>query len=300
MTTADEAAVRHQPGRLVAVHDGEELRADAWLPAGAGGAARRPGMVLLHGGAFTKGSRGSYRPWSEFLARNGIVALSADYRLAHKGRTTYPEAIFDAKAAVQHLRGSAAELGVDPDRIGVMGGSAGAYLAAMVGLTARDDRFANPYPDEFAALSAAVDVIVPMAGAFDMVERWHYDRVHRPPDEATGEAFLGGTPYDMRERYYQASPIFHASTRNAKGTKWLIAWGTHDDITPPGQHSLKLADALKIAGALVRLVPLEGAPHFWYMEGGVDAGNPYNEHLGRRLLTFLADWAKWWGGPGGE
>ena len=111
--------------------------------------------------------------------------------------------------------------------------------------------------------------------------------------DVSAEAFIGGTPYSNRERYYEASPIYHVSTANAEGTKWLLAYGTRDDISPPELHSVAFGEALKIAGALVRYVPLEGAPHFWHTEGEVDAGNPYNELMGKRLLTFLSDWAKW-------
>ena len=287
------ASFRTLTGLPIAVHDGVQLQADAWLPESADPEAPARAMLLLHGGAFTKGSRASQRAWGEFLAANGIAAISPDYRLARPGRTTYPGAIHDARAALQFVRASAADLHVDPARIGVMGGSAGAYLAAMLALTARVPAFANPYPDPFADQPGGVDVVVAVAGNFDMLARWHYDRVHRPPEESTTEAFIGGTPYSNREAYYEASPIYHASTEKAAGTKWLIAYGTRDDISPPEDHSIKLAEALKVAGALVRLVPVEGAPHFWHMEGEVNAANPYSELLGKRLLTFLHDWARW-------
>jgi acetyl esterase/lipase len=277
-------------GLRVATHDGVDLLADAYLPAADG---PRPAMVLLHGGAFTKGSRASYARWGRFLAANGYVGLATDYRLATADQATYPQAIFDAKAAVQYLRASSGELGVDPDRIGVMGGSAGAYLAAMVALTARLPAFANPYDDGFAGVSAAVDVVVPMAGSFDMLARWEFDRTNRPAGERTAEAFIGGTPFTERARWYEASPLFHASEQNATGTKWLFAWGTEDDVTPAADHSLRLATALKQAGALVRLVPLVGAPHYWYMEGEVGPSNPFAELMGMRLLTFLETWSGW-------
>ncbi len=276
-----------RPGLRVASHDGVELLADAYIPAGPG---RYRAFVLLHGGAFTKGSRASYARWGRFLAAHGYVGLAADYRLATPTRTTYPEAIFDAKAAVQFLRHSADELSVDAGRIGAMGGSAGAYLAAMLALTDGDPRFANPYRDGFDDVSARVDVVVPMAGVFDMLASWEFDRRHRPPGELSAEAFLGGTPLSSRARWYEASPIYHASEQRARGTRWLIAWGTEDDVTPPAEHSIRFADTLKLAGALVRLVPIVGAPHFWYMEGEVDQTNPYAEHMAVRLLTFLDTW----------
>lgn len=282
--------VEERPGLLIAVHDGVELRGDAYLPDGPG---PFPAFVLLHGGAFTKGSRSSYAPWGRFLAAHGYAALSADYRLATEEKPTYPECIWDVKAAVQFLRGSATELRVDPERLGIMGGSAGGYLAAMIGLTASEPAFANPYPDANAGVDAGVTVVVPMAGMFDLIPQWEYDQTARPPGPDKTKAFTGGTPLDARRRYYEASPIFHASADNARGTRWLIAWGTMDDVTPPGPQSERLAHDLKLADALVRLVPLVGAPHYWYMEEGPDEAGSYNAQFAGRLLAFLRTWSGW-------
>lgn len=274
----------------VGIHDGVELRADAFTPDGEG---PFPAFVMVHGGAFVKGDRSSYAPWGRFLAANGYAALSASYRLATTERTTYPEAIWDIKAAVQLLRGSAGELRVDPARIGIMGGSAGGYLAAMIALTAGDPVFANPYPDAFADLSAAVSVVVPMAGLIDLVACWEYDRISRPPGDQPLERYLGGTPLTERRRYYEASPIFHASTGNAKGTRWLITWGTADEVVPPGSNSEALVRELQLAGALVRTAPIPGAGHFWYMEGEVMEPGSISAHFAPRLLGFLRTWSGW-------
>jgi acetyl esterase/lipase len=283
-------SVTEQPGLLLAEHDGEPIYGDAWLPDGEG---PFPAFVLLHGGAFTKGTRVSYTHWARFLASRGYVALSADYRLATAARTTYPEAIFDCKAAVQFLRGRATDLRVDASRIGILGGSAGAHLAAMVALTADERAFANPYDDPHRDLSAAVSVVVSMAGLFDLVKAWAHDRTLRPPGDAPLELFLGGTPLTERRRYFEASPLFHASERNARGQRWLISWGTNDEVAPPADHSLALAGQLQLAGAVVRLAPIVGAPHFWYMEAGPDEPGTVSADLGGRLLGFLRTWCGW-------
>lgn len=280
--------VIQHPGLLIATHDGVDLQGDAFVPDGEG---PFPAFVLLHGGAFTKGRRGTCAPWGRFLAAHGYVALAADYRLATPDRTTFPEAIWDVKAAIQLIRGRAAELRVDAARVGAMGGSAGANLAAMVALTAGLPQFDNPYPDEFRAESAAVDVVVAMAGPFDLLSTWRHGRTARPLGPQPIEAYLGGTPYSDRNRYYEASPVYHCSTANATGTKWLIAWGTHDEVSPPELHSLALAQELQMTGALVRLAPLVGAPHYWHMEGEVDDPGSYNQQLSGRLLRFLTAWA---------
>ena len=282
--------IEERPGLSIAVHDGVALRGDAYLPDGPG---PFPGFVLLHGGAFTKGSRASYAPWGRFLASHGYVALSADYRLATGTTPTFPACIFDAKAAVQFLRGSATELRLDPDRIGVMGGSAGGYLAAMVGLTSAAPGFANPYDDPHATVRADVSVVVPMAGIFDLSAQWEHDRTARPPGPGMTEVFIGGTPLDSRRRYYEASPLFHVDTANARGTRWLIGWGTHDDVVPPAAQSERLAHDLKLTDAVVRLAPLVGAPHYWYMEEGPAETGSFNAQFAGRLLAFLRTWSGW-------
>ena len=75
-------------------------------------------------------------PWStptpfERVAQAGIAVASVDYRLS--GEATFPAQLHDAKAAVRWLRANAAELAIDPDRIGVWGHSAGGHLAALLG-----------------------------------------------------------------------------------------------------------------------------------------------------------------------
>ncbi len=283
-------AVIEEPGLLVGVHDGVELRADAFIPDGEG---PFPAFVMVHGGAFVKGNRSSYAPWGRFLAQRGYAALSASYRLAAPGRPTFPEALWDVKAAVQHLRGDAARLRVDPARIGIMGGSAGGNLAAMVALTANEAALANPYDDPHRAQSAAVSVVVPMAGLMDAVACWEFDQISRPPGDQPLERYLGGTPLDQRRRYYEASPVFHASAANAKGTRWLITWGERDEVVPPAANSEALVRELQLAGALVRVAPIPGAGHFWYMEGEVMEPGTISAQFAPRLLGFLRTWSGW-------
>jgi len=296
MTSADPLAakpVEVREGIVYAEHDGHSLLADLYMPPGRDLAA---GILLFHGGAWTKGKRASYENWGRFLAAEGYVAMAADYRLAGAGAPSFPLNIWDGHAAVQFLRGRSAEYGVDPDRIGVMGGSAGAHLAAMVTLTPRVASLRNPYADEFAAVPSTVSFAICMAGTYDLVQRWEQDQIERPTGENSAELYLGSSPMSVRSRYYEASPIFHASEENARGTRWLLAWGTEDDVTAPELHSIVLSRHLKRAGALVRHAPIVGAPHFWYFEGEVDEG-PFLPVFASRLRTFLQAWSGWSGQP---
>src|SRR6266849_9337967 len=84
-------------------------------------------------------------------SRNGYALFAIDYRLGKAG--TYPRSVYDVKAAIQFVRAKAADLGVDPERIGLMGDSAGGHLAALVGL-APDQFTAEYHGDSNYAVSA--------------------------------------------------------------------------------------------------------------------------------------------------
>src|SRR5215472_3824713 len=118
-----EYEVVTQPNVEYAQHDGAKLVGDLYRPKGL---AKAPAIIAVHGGGWQNGSRAGYRYWGPFLARNGYVVLSIDYRLGKAG--AYPGAVYDLKAAIQFVRAKAGELGVDPDRIGLMGDSAGGHL----------------------------------------------------------------------------------------------------------------------------------------------------------------------------
>ena len=113
---------------------GRAEKLDLYLPSRPADAKASPAVVWIHGGGFTGGKKGEARAHNvcETLAAAGYVCVSIDYRL---GEGAWPTNLFDCKNAVRFLRAHAAEYGVDPARIAVFGGSAGAYLAQMVGLT---------------------------------------------------------------------------------------------------------------------------------------------------------------------
>lgn len=288
MSRPPAAAIEERRDEAYVTHDGTTLRADAYLPAGEG---PHPGIVLFHGGAWMKGSRASYEPWGRFLAARGYAAIAADYRLASDGRPAFPENLWDAKAAFQWVRANHRTLRVDPRRMAAMGGSAGAHLAAMVALTADVDALSSPYEDPFAAQPSGVTVVIGMAGTYDLLSQWEFDLARRPPGLSPTEVYLGGTPMSARARYFMASPTYHASSDNAAGTRWLLAWGTEDEVASPEQQSQVLSRQLRLAGALVRHAPLTGAPHYWYLESDVEDPNSINARFAHRLLAFLRTWS---------
>lgn len=144
----------------------QTLGLDLYRPAGDTETAR-PAVVVVHGGGFVAGSKARGAVWAEDLARRGYVAVSIDYRLATvsipRGSAAYAKAVYDAKhdaqAAVRWLRKNAAAYGVDPYRIGMTGGSAGAATSLIVAWDGADvGTSGNP------GYSSAVDAVVANSG----------------------------------------------------------------------------------------------------------------------------------------
>lgn len=96
-----------------------------WKPAD-----RRPAIVFFFGGAWVRGSVGQFEFQAAYLARRGLVAARADYRVKDRDGVTPDKCVEDARSAVRWLRQNAARLGIDPKRLIASGGSAGGHLAA--------------------------------------------------------------------------------------------------------------------------------------------------------------------------
>lgn len=270
---SQRSPIVEQKDIVYATHEGEELLGDMYSPRG--GSGPFPAVLLIHGGGWRGGSKESNADLGRFLAQNGYVAFSVTYRLAPREgegtmdvfqgsleTSTFPENIWDVKAAVQFLRGEADQFQIDPERLAAAGGSAGGHLTAMLGLTGGLERFANPYDDEHAGQPDNVDVLIPMAGIYDMVEQWERD-VQRRPTAPITQWYLGGPFHDgrVRARYYEASPAYHASVQNASDTSWLVVYGTHDNVVTPEAQAESFVEDLTRTDARVQPLPLVGGSH---------------------------------------
>jgi acetyl esterase/lipase len=111
-----------------------ELSLHCYMPADWKASDKRPVVVFFHGGGWKNGQHTQFEPQSEYFASRGLVAISADYRILNKHKTTPDRAIEDAKTAIRWVRANAAKLGIDPDKLIAGGGSAGAHLAAATAL----------------------------------------------------------------------------------------------------------------------------------------------------------------------
>ena len=265
-------------------HDGVELQGDLYLPK-AGPLC--PALVAVHGGGFRAGARNAYRFWGPYLAERGYALFSVSYRLAKKGHKTFPQAVQDVLAAIRYLRANAAQHGIDAERIGILGASAGANLASLAALGASAPVFANAYPgDAHASVSAKVKVLAGIYGIYDNVEMWRRYHASSPHDNGV-EQFLGVAPMADRNIYFDSSPISYATIAN-NSVAVLLSWGTEDDLVNARAQSHEFLLALKQAGFFVRTCIVQGAPHYW-MSDPIEEATSYSGFLAPRLWRFLAE-----------
>jgi acetyl esterase/lipase len=282
LVAAQTGEVEVRKGVEYAVHDGVRLTGDLYMPRAPG---PHPAIVATHGGSWQAGSPSIYQHWGPWLAQRGYVLFAVSYRLSKPGQKAFPEALHDVRAALQFVKGRAADLRVNPERVGVMGDSAGAHLAALVALAGDHPQFASAYKsDPHANQSTRVKVAIPIYGIYDMYRQWQHDLAGRPRDNIT-EKFLGVSALEDKRPYFDASPLSYVSSKN-NSVSFLMVWGTRDDIVEPASQAEAFMLALKQAGHFVRPVPVEGAPHFWVSEPVEEPGT-YNGFLAPRLLRFL-------------
>ncbi len=233
-----------------------------------------PAIVFIHGGAWKRGRKEDYRFYALHFARLGYVVASIEYRLS--GEATFPAAIHDAKAAVRFMRAESESMGVDPDRIGVAGGSAGGHLAMMIGYSSDilelDGK--SGHPD----VSSRVQCLVNLYGPTDLTTE--YARNISTSNKAVSD-FFAGTYEEQPDSYAAGSPLNYV-TKDDPPT--LILHGTVDTLVPINQADI-LASKLAELGVPYIYDRLPGWPH------GMDVAKPVNErckwHMERFFQRFL-------------
>lgn len=104
-----------------------------WIFGESDPAKPKPAIVFFFGGGWKSGSPAQFERQARHFAERGMIAITADYRVASRHKVKPVECVKDAKAAIAWTRENAKRLGIDPDRIAAAGGSAGGHIAACTG-----------------------------------------------------------------------------------------------------------------------------------------------------------------------
>jgi acetyl esterase/lipase len=178
---------------------------DAFVPPSPGS---HPVVIWIHGGGWSGGDRISEADYALQLVCRGYVVVGVDYRRSWEA--PYPAQLIDVRNAIRVVRHRAAELGVDPSRVGLWGASAGAHLAAMVGTTNEwPEASSSPVVDETADVQAVVAWWAP-TNLLSMGTGWPSTcTTHRDVDDpASNESKLIGCPPSLcPDAARAASPI---------------------------------------------------------------------------------------------
>ena len=250
---------------------GRKEKLDLYFPSG-DFRSNRPAVVFIHGGGFTGGDKAEYRSASVSadLCRAGYVVVSCNYVLGPKDKSgVWPQNIADCRNAVRWVRAHAKELGVNPDKIAVAGGSAGGYLALMVGLS--DDK-TGPGGDPSAKHSAKVSAVIDMYGVVSFAKR--------------GKGEVPGASPAEQAAYLPESQC------DAQDPAVLILHGTADTTVDIAQSD-DMAKALRTAKTPFEYIIVDGAPHTFdlhpkgkgWKRSGVVAGVEVSSASGKPDLT---------------
>jgi pectin methylesterase-like acyl-CoA thioesterase/acetyl esterase/lipase len=172
---------------------GKEIKADVYIPNN-GTERTYPAVLLIHGGGWLTGSKENQRIMAQHLAANGYVAVTASYRLGTEAK--YPAAVLDLKDAVKWMRKNAENFQINPDQMAVLGASAGAQLATLLGVTPN----AEIYNTGKGEISDEVQAIINIDGIVSFIH---------PEAEEGGMAatWLGGSKDEKGDLWEEASPL---------------------------------------------------------------------------------------------
>jgi acetyl esterase/lipase len=239
-----------------------EGRMDLYLPPAG---KPSPAIINIHGGGWNKGVKESQTGFNTFF-KAGFAVANIEYRLT--GQATAPAAVEDTRCALIYLVQHAKELNIDPERIVIMGGSAGAHLALMGGLLANDHRFDGNCTKTG---NIKVAAIIDKYGITDVWD-WGYGK-DKTSKSAT--AWLGPHAKDASFAA-SVSPLTYVSKKNPP------VFIVHGDADPtvPYQQSVELHKRLVEAGVTTKFITVPGGLH-----GKFDKEK--NSEINQEIIAFL-------------
>ncbi len=242
---ASAPALESQVDVIYGSAGGEALRLDIARPTACAG-QKIPLVIHVHGGGWSAGDKAGVfqTSYARMFFQLGFAVASINYRLSPAWH--FPAHIHDCKLAVRFLRKNAQLFGIDPDRIGIWGGSAGGHLVSLMGTADDSDGLEGPGLSSFSSRPQAV---VDHFGPTDLAAFV----AGTPYQTTTIINFLGCAPSDCPDLARQASP---ASFVTADDPPLLIIHGDKDPIVPYSQAEIlaELLGEAKNPGALIKVL----------------------------------------------
>ncbi|RMF87582.1 MAG: alpha/beta hydrolase, partial [Planctomycetota bacterium] len=232
-----------------------------------------PVIAIIHGGAWRAGDKRAVLPrLFPLLASGEYAGVSIGYRLSSDA--AWPAQIHDCKAAIRWIRGNADKYGLDPEKIGVMGWSAGGHLVAMLGVAGNAPELEGDL-GRYDSLSSAVTCVVDQYGPTELLTMGDYESKmdHNAPDSPES-LLIGGPILENKDKAKAASPITYVDKDDAP---CFIVHGTKDPLVPYPQSKTFHA-ALQKAGVESYLQTMVGGGH----------GGFRNPQLDERIAAFFA------------
>lgn len=220
-----------------------------------------PVVVWIHGGGWRSGDKGAMTKTLLPFVKHGYCCVSINYRFSTVA--TFPAQVQDCKCSIRFLRAHAKQYNIDPDRIGVWGGSAGGYLVAMLGTTAGVKEFEGD--GGWQSFSSRPNAVCDLYGITDipaideLVKEGKATQrfMTRPSSGDTVSPMLGVPYWEAKDLAVKASPITYVSKDDPP---FLIMHGDRDPLTPMSQGA-RLNSALRKVGVDSTLRILTGAGH---------------------------------------
>ena len=226
--------VRHTAAIEFARPDGVPLHLEVYRPPQTG---RYPAIVAIYGGAWQRGEPSDNADFNRYMAARGYVVWAIDYR--HAPQYHFPAQLEDVQTALQFIRQHAAEYETDSERIALVGRSAGAHLAMLAA---------------YAPNAPPIRAVVNYYGPVDLTAGYAEPPRPDPIDtRAVLEAFLGGTPAQLADRYRQASPYQFVTRSNLPPT--LLIYGSRDHIVQAkfGRALAERLRSLKVPTVMIEI-----------------------------------------------
>jgi acetyl esterase/lipase/enterochelin esterase-like enzyme len=228
---------------------GKDLKLDLYLP------KRRetPLVLWIHGGGWRGGSKNNCP--IRWLTAHGYAVASLEFRSS--GDALFPAAVHDCKGAIRWLRAHQDDYGYDSKRIGLMGGSSGGHLAALIGVTGGVASLEGTSGGNL-EMSSRVQAVVDMYGMTDLLYNATVEKERCDLDDCPLYQWMGGKPSEHLEMVKMASPLFHVSPDDPA---LLILHGDEDrSLVRPFQGRV-LFDAYASARLDAEFQLIRGAGH---------------------------------------